>query len=114
MPSQHLPLAALGPRHRHELCRAHLLQREDDRAERRGVDQEDGSGADEHDEEAGDGRSDDPAEVERRAVERDGVLQVVAADHLDDERLARGCIDGSADAEQQREQEDVPDLRRRR
>ena len=52
----------------------------------------------------------DAGGVEGRGVEGHGVGQVFSADHLDDERLARGHVHGVAQAEEEREHQDVPDL----
>ena len=48
--------------------------------------------------------------VEERGVEPDGVRDVVAADHLDRERLAGRHVDRVRDPEQGGEDHHVPDL----
>ena len=52
---------------------------------------------------AGHTGADEPAGVERRAVERDGVGQPVARHHLGDERLAGRVVDGGREPGEQRD-----------
>lgn len=47
--------------------------------------------------------------VDHRRIERDGVHQILATDHVDEERLPRGNIEGVDDSEERGEGEDVPD-----
>ena len=63
--------------------------------------------ADQPDGDAGDGRPDDARAVEHRRVERDGVADVLATDHLDRERLADRHVDRvhGADRERQEDQQ---------
>jgi len=106
----HLPLAAYNPWHQNKLQRAHLLQREDDHAERHSIDQEDKPNTDEHDEKTNDYKSNHPTKIERNTVKNNRVLQIIATDHLNDEQLTHKRIDNHANTKQQREQEDVPHL----
>ena len=71
-----------------ELLLAHQLEREEHREEADGVDDEAEARADERDHDAGDGGADHARAVEEPGVERDGVLQLLRADHLERERLA--------------------------
>ena len=89
-----------------------IHQREaDDRGEEAGRVQTEGKrDAEGADGESGDGRTDDPGGVEQRGIERDGGRDVLAADHLDAERLADGHIDRVRHAEQEGQREDHPDL----
>ena len=57
---------------------------------------------------------DDARAVEHRGVERDRVADVLAADHLDRERLADGHVDRVHAAEQEREHDDHRDRGRSR
>ena len=57
-----------------------------------------------------DRRADDPRRVEERGVEPDRVGDVVAADHLDGERLTGRHVDRVRDPEHRAEHHDVPDL----
>ena len=61
-------------------------------------------------EKPGDGRADDAGAVGCRAVERDRVHQILAAGHLDDERLARGHVERHRDSTADSERDDVPRL----
>jgi hypothetical protein len=47
-------------------------------------------------------------DVEQARVERDGVRQLVAADHLERERLARGRVEDERGARERRDRVDVP------
>jgi hypothetical protein len=66
-----------------ELGPAHRRQPGEDRDVADGVDEEHPAGADRGDGGAGRGRTDDAGGVEGRAVEADGVREVVGVDHLD-------------------------------
>ena len=56
----------------------------------------------------GEAGTDDAADVERRGVEADRVGQVVAADHLDHERLPGRGVERRTDAEHEGQHEHVP------
>ena len=66
--------------------------------------------ADDGYQQAGNGRTDNARRVEHGRVQRDGVHEVGLADHLHDEGLARGDVEGVDHAEQRGKHEDVPDL----
>ncbi len=74
------------------------------------VEEEAERGSEDADQDAGNRRTDDPGAVEDRGVERNGVGDVLAADHLDDERLAGGHVDRVDEAEQECQHEYMPDL----
>ena len=59
---------------------------------------------------SGDGGADDARTVEHRGIQGDGVHQIFFADHVNEEGLASGNIEGVDDSEQGREHKDVPDL----
>ena len=96
-----------------------MLELPDHRAVGERVDQDHpagrpGAAAQGADHQAGQGRADDAGGVERGGVEADGVGEVVGADHLGDERLAGGRVEGRADAEEEGDHVDLPDLGHRR
>ena len=62
------------------------------------------------DRQAGHGRADDARRVEHRRVEGDRVADVAAPDDLDHEALADGHVDRVGGAEEQRQDDDHPDL----
>ena len=59
---------------------------------------------------SGDRRADDARSIEHRGIQRDGVHQVLFADHVDEERLTSGNIESVHHSEQSCEHEDVPNL----
>ena len=75
-----------------------------------GVDVEAGGQAHGGDEQAGDGRTDDPGRVEHDRVEGDGVRQVLGADHLQHEGLADGVVDRRHQSEAGGQHVDLPEL----
>ena len=95
---------------RAEQALLHQEQADDHRDERDRVHPEALGEPDRRDEHAADRRTDDPGGVEEHRVERDGVDDLVAADHLDDERLASRVVEGVDEAEDRREHVDVPEL----
>ncbi|MFN8629172.1 MAG: hypothetical protein U0838_02285 [Chloroflexota bacterium] len=84
--------------------------RDDHREEAQAVDQERDRDAEEAHGESADGRAHDARAVEHRRVEGHRVLDVVAAHHLDAERLTGGHVDRVRHAQEQRKREDVPHL----
>ena len=89
---------------------SHHEQRADHRHVADRVQQKAPALADSRDDQAGDAGTDDPRAVQHRGVQRDRVDDVVAVDHLDEERLPRRDVERVGDAEQRRQHEDVPDL----
>ena len=89
---------------------AHQRQGDDDREEAQGVEQERRRDARRGDDEAADGGPDDARAVEHRRVERDRVGEVLAADHLDAERLTDRHVDRVGDAQRERDEHEHPDL----
>jgi len=59
---------------------------------------------------AGQGRAHHPGSVDHRRVQADRVGQVLAAHHLDRERLARGDVEGVGDPQQDGQDVQMPDL----
>jgi hypothetical protein len=59
---------------------------------------------------SGYGWTDDARAVEHRGIQRDGVHQIFFADHVDEEGLAAGDIEGVHHSEEGREHEDMPYL----
>ena len=66
--------------------------------------------ADFRDQDSGDGGANDARAIEHRRVESDGVHQVFLADHVDQEGLASGDVEGVDHAEQSGKDKDVRDL----
>ena len=90
--------------------RVHGRERDEHRREARGVDGKRRAGAERPDRQAGHGRADDARRVEHRRVEGDRVADVAAPDDLDHEALADGHVDRIGGAEEQRQDDDHPDL----
>ncbi len=67
-------------------------------------------GADGGDQDAGERRPEDARRVEEARVERDRVRQLVAADHLERQVLARRCVEDERDAGQRGDRVDLPQL----
>ena len=90
---------------------AHQQKRGDDGEVGDAVDQEAGAFAGARDDEAGNGGADKASGVDQRGVEGDGVAQVLlgAADHLDQEALAAGHVEGVYESLQGSEGEDLAD-----
>ena len=84
------------PVERIELGDAHREQRGEHGEEARGVDREAPAGADRGDHDAGERGAEDAREVEEARVERDRVRQLVLADHLEGQVLARRCVEHDA------------------
>ena len=87
----------------------HHQQADDDGDIADGVGKEAPAFADARHQNSGDGRADDAGAVEHRGIERDGVHQIFAHDHFDEQRLAGGNVEGVYDAEQSRQRHDFPD-----
>src|ERR1035441_193346 len=66
--------------------------------------------ADPGDQQTSDGGSDDTGGVEHRRIERDGIDQIGAADHLLEKRLAGRNVKRVDHAQRRRKYKDVPDL----
>ena len=62
------------------------------------------------DQDARNRRADHASAVEHGRIQGDGVHQVVLADHVHEERLAAGDVEGVHHAQQRREDENVPNL----
>ena len=97
-----------GHRPRHEPLRRHHEEAGQHGDVADGVREEAPPLADDGDEDAGHRRADHARAVEHRGVEGDGVHQIVALDHLDDEGLPRRHVEGVDDAEERGQDDDVP------
>ena len=93
-----------------ELGDAHREQRAEHGEEARGVDREAPAGADHGDHDAGDRRAEDAREVEEARVERDRVRQLVLADHLERQVLARRCVEHDRCPRERGDRVDLPQL----
>ena len=93
-----------------ELAVTHREIGGDDRDVAYAVEEERDRDVERADQQARDSRPDDPRGVELGRVEPDGVRHVLAADHLDGEGLAGRHVDRVVDAEENRQDQDVPDL----
>ncbi len=109
-PVAHLPLRPrLGWRDLEERD-VHHEQSDDHRDVRGRIHEEAGCDADDADQQAGDGRTDDPRHVDVDGVQRHSVVQVLAADHLHDERLAGRVVERSDAPERKGAQVHHPEL----
>src|ERR1700760_2935337 len=62
------------------------------------------------DDEAGNGRADHPAGIERRRIEGDGIMEMFVTDQFRDEGLAHGSVKGGGGTRQKRKNVDMPKL----
>ena len=92
---------------------AHHEQRDDDGEVADAVDGEAVAFADRGDDEAGEGRADEAGDVDHGRVEGDGVAEVLlvisSSDHLDEEGLAAGHVEGVDEALHHAERDDLVD-----
>ena len=107
------PLAELTPGARRrgggrELGGVHRHQREHDRDEAGGVEQEADADADGGDQDAGDGRSDRPGDVDEHRIEADRVAEVLFADELHHERLPGRVLERVVEPQDHRQEADLP------
>ena len=101
---------ARDPWRRVQLAQTHHPEAGDHRDEAEPVEEEGLGHPEDADRETCHGRANDTCRIEHRRVERDRVVEVLAAHHLDDERLASGHVERLDAAQQEREHEDLPDL----
>ena len=91
-----------------EVGGVHSQKGHEDRDEGECVDQETHADADCHDEDSGDRGTDRTGAVRHHAVQRDGVRHRLGADHLGDEGLPGGIVNGVHEPEAPRDREDHP------
>ncbi len=90
------------------MFRLYQQQADDDGPETDGIGiKTDGEAPDAHDD-AGQGRADNPCQVEDRGVQRDGVHQVLLADKFNDKGLTRRHVQGIDHAYEGSQHQDVP------
>jgi hypothetical protein len=92
-----------------ELGGPHRNERRDHRDEAQGIQGETDRDPDGGDQDAGDGRTDDPRRVVEARVECDRILQLAATDELNHERLTAGIIENEDGPPQRRQHVDDPD-----
>ena len=93
---------------RHELFLPHQQEPGQDGEERDRVDREADPDAERGDQDAGDRGADDARRVEEAGVQGNRVRQLVAAHHLEGERMAAGRVEDESRSGEDREQVDEP------
>ena len=94
---------------RDELLLPHQQEAGQDGEERDRVDQEADPDSERRDQDAGDRGADDTRGVEEARVQRDRVRQLVAADHLEGERMAARRVEHEGRTGENREHVDEPE-----
>ena len=86
----------------------HHQQRDDHRQKTERIQEEAPAFTDEYDGKACDGWPDDARAIEDRGIQRDGVGQILLADHMNKKGLSNGNVEGVHDADQKGDEDQLP------